>query len=263
MKLFTDYHSHPQAHKLQPYSAELLAPWAASAREKGLRDIAFTDHDRYCDGVDLDALDRFRAANPDLAIRAGIELDNDPETSAAGRAWVEKNWDRLDFVLGSVHYLAGKEKMFDSADQTAQFAERPVEAIYDDYVAQVNLMIDRGHIDCLSHLDLVKIHGFRPVANGGETLPYFEPLLKRIKKADLAMEINTAGWRKTVNEQYPSETILRRAVEIGIPITFSSDAHSHFQLGEDYARLTPIVESLGIKEVPIFENHKRTMVPLE
>ena len=31
---------------------------------------------------------------------AGIELDNDPETGAAGRAWVEKNWDRLDFVLG-------------------------------------------------------------------------------------------------------------------------------------------------------------------
>ena len=259
MTLFTDYHTHPQAHKLQPYSAELLGPWAQSAREKGLRDIAFTDHDRYHAGVDLDALDRFREANPDLAIRAGIELDNDPETSAAGRAWVERNWERLDFVLGSVHYLAGKDKMFDSADQTAQFAERPVEAIYEDYVAQVFLMIDRGHIDCLSHLDLVKIHGFRP---SGEALPYFEALLQRIKKADLAMEINTAGWRKPVNEQYPSVTILHRAVELGIPITFSSDAHSHFQLGEDYGRLAEIVKGLGIREVAVFAKHKRTMVPL-
>ena len=27
-----------------------------------------------------------------------LELDNDPVHSAAGRAWVERNWDRLDFV---------------------------------------------------------------------------------------------------------------------------------------------------------------------
>ena len=43
--------------------------------------------------------------NPDIQILAGIELDNDPLTSRAGVRWVERNWDRLDFVLGSVHYF--------------------------------------------------------------------------------------------------------------------------------------------------------------
>jgi histidinol-phosphatase (PHP family) len=259
MKLFSDYHCHPQAHKLQPYTPELLAPWAASARAKGLTDVAVTDHDRYHAGVDFDAVDAWKAANPDLRLRAGIELDNDPETSAAGRAWVEKNWDRLDFVLGSVHYFAGKDKMFDSADQAGQFAERPLEAIYVDYTDQVSQMIARGHIDCLSHLDLVKIHKFRPA---GPFLPFFEDLLQRIKKADLAMEINTAGWRKPVGEQYPDETVIHRAVELGIPLTFSSDAHSHVQLAEDYPRLAEIVARLGVKEVALFERHRRTMAPL-
>ena len=264
MKLFSDYHSHPQAHKLQPYTAALLDPWSDAARSKGLTDIAVTDHDRYHAGVDFDAIAAWRERNPDLRLRAGIELDNDPETAAAGRDWVERNWDRLDFVLGSVHYFAGKDKMFDSADQAGQFAERPIEAIYRDYIAQVEAMIARGHIDCLSHLDLVKIHKFRPPSTSpGGALPFFEGLLQQIKRADLAMEINTAGWRKPVGEQYPEEAILRRAVELGIPLTFSSDAHSHFQLAEDYPRLTALVEKLGVKEVAIFDRHRRTLVPLK
>ena len=259
MKPFSDYHNHPQAHKLQPYTLDLLEPWSKSARAKGLTDIAVTDHDRYHTGVNFDIIDLWRERNPDLNLRAGIELDNDPETAAAGRAWVEKNWNRLDFVLGSVHYLAGKTKMFDAADEAGQFAERPIDAIYQDYIGQVETMIARGHIDCLSHLDLVKIHRFRPET---PALTLFEPLLEKIKKADLAMEINTAGWRKPVGEQYPEIALLRRAVELGIPITFSSDAHSHVQLGENYDQLALIAEEAGIHEVALFERHRRTMKAL-
>ena len=52
VKLFSDYHCHPQAHRLQPYTAELLEPWSKSARAKGLTDLAVTDHDRYHAGVE-------------------------------------------------------------------------------------------------------------------------------------------------------------------------------------------------------------------
>lgn len=260
MTLFTDYHMHPQGHRHLPYTQELLQPWADHSRAKGITDFCVTDHDRYCETVDFDEIDQLNANNPDLKIRAGIELDNDPETSAAGRAWVEKHWERLDFVLGSVHYLAGKEKMFDSADQAGQFQERPVEVVYQDYIDQVFKMMERGHIDCLSHLDLPKIHGFRPENTSAATL--FQPLLEEIKRRDLAMEINTAGWRKPVKEQYPSREILENAVALGIPLTFSSDAHSHVQTGEDYARLAELVQALGITEVAIYEKHRRTMVRL-
>src|SRR5437867_3302530 len=114
MRPFTDYHTHPQGHRVQPYTAALLQPWIDSARRRGLRDIAFTDHDRFCAGVDFDQIGRLREKNVDLGIRAGIELDNDPATSPAGRKWVETNWEKLDFVLGSVHYLHRDDQMFDS-----------------------------------------------------------------------------------------------------------------------------------------------------
>src|SRR5207247_7628770 len=103
--LVCDYHTHPQGHRMQPYTLELLQPWADSARKIGLSDIAFTDHDRYHAGIDFDEIDRLRDNNVDLKIRAGIELDNDPVHSNAGRKWVEQHWNQLDFVLGSVHFL--------------------------------------------------------------------------------------------------------------------------------------------------------------
>ena len=60
MQLFSDYHSHPQGHGTQPYTQALLQPWIDRARNIGLRDIAFTDHDRYHAGVDFDEIERLR-----------------------------------------------------------------------------------------------------------------------------------------------------------------------------------------------------------
>jgi histidinol-phosphatase (PHP family) len=261
VRLFSDYHSHPQGHRVQPYTQTLLQPWIDSARERGLIDIAFTDHDRYHAGVDFDELDKLRAANPDLKIRAGIELDNDPETSAAGCAWVEKNWDRLDFVLGSVHYLDDPQQMFDSVpDGAGQFVGRDINEIYDDYFRRVREIAATGLIDCLSHLDLIKIHGHRPC---GDVRSIVSDTLDLIASRNLAIELSTAGWRKPVDELYPSDEIIRLAIKKGIRFTTASDAHSHVQLGENYERLGEKMLELGIREVCVFEKHAARVVALQ
>jgi histidinol-phosphatase (PHP family) len=257
LHLFSDYHSHPQGHRVQPFTQALLQPWVDSARERRLTDIAFTDHDRYHAGIDFGELEKLRAANPDIKIRAGLELDNDPETSAAGRQWVERNWERLDFVLGSVHYLDRPDQMFDSVPAGAeQFSGRDIDEVYADYFRRVREVAGTGLVDCLSHLDLVKIHGHRsraPVRDlVGETLDF-------IAARGLAIELSTAGWRKPVNELYPSAEIIRLAMEKGIRFTTASDAHSHVQLGENYARLAEKMQELGIREVCVFEQHKATV----
>jgi histidinol-phosphatase (PHP family) len=258
--LFSDYHSHPQGHRVQRYTQSLLQPWIDSARVRGLTDIAFTDHDRYHAGIDFNELDRLRAANPDMKIRAGIELDNDPETSAAGRAWVEKNSDRLDFVLGSVHYLDRPDQMFDSVPAGAkQFAGREIDDVYADYFRRIREIAASGLVDCLSHLDLIKIHGHRPKSAIRDLV---SETLDLIAARGLAIELSTAGWRKPVNELYPSDEIIRLAIEKGIRFTTASDAHSHVQLGENYDRLAEKMDALGIREVCIYERHQAQPRPL-
>jgi histidinol-phosphatase (PHP family) len=254
LKLFSDYHTHPQGHRVQPFSQSLLQPWIDSARARGLTDIAFTDHDRYHAGIDFDEIDKLRAANPDVKIRAGLELDNDPETSAVGRAWVEKNRDRLDFVLGSVHYLDRPDQMFDSVPAGAeQFAGREIDEIYADYFRRIREIAATGLVDCLSHLDLIKIHGHRPKTAIRDLV---SETLDLIAARGLAIELSTAGWRKPVDELYPSDEIIRLAIEKGIPFTTASDAHSHAQLGENFDRLSKKMQQHAIREVCVFERHK-------
>jgi histidinol-phosphatase (PHP family) len=228
-----------------------------SARARGLTDIAFTDHDRYHAGIDFDVIDRLREKNPDIRIRAGIELDNDPESSSAGLKWIAQNWDRLDFVLGSIHYLDRADQMFDSVPAGAgQFEGREIDKIYADYFRRVREIAMSGLIDCLAHLDLIKIHGHRP-NRGMEEL--IGETLDLIASRNLAIELSTAGWRKPVNELYPSDAIIRLAIARGIPFTTASDAHSHAQLGENYDRLSAKMSELGVTQLCVYERHQRRL----
>jgi len=258
--LFSDYHTHPQGHRVQRYTQELLQPWADSARKLGLIDIAFTDHDRYHAGIDFDEIDQLRERNPDLRIRAGIELDNDPIHSAAGRNWIEKHWDKLDFVLGSVHFLDRPDQMFDSVpDGAAQFEGRDIDAVYADYFRRVREIAATGLVDCLAHLDLIKIHGHRL---SGEIGSLINETLDLIRARNLAIELSTAGWRKPVNELYPSDSIIVLAMNKNISFTTASDAHSHAQLGDKFPILAQRMATLGIQQVCVFEKHNRTQLPL-
>src|SRR5205814_7886383 len=208
-------------------------------------------------GIDFDEIDRLREKNPDLRIRAGIELDNDPVHSAAGRNWIEKHWDKLDFVLGSVHFLDRADQMFDSVPGgAAQFEGRNVDAIYSDYFRRVREIAATGLVDCLAHLDLVKIHGHRP---GAEIGAIVNETLDFIRARNLATELSTAGWRKPVNELYTSDRIIELAIEKGIPFTIASDAHSHAQLGHNYPGLAPKLATVGVRQICIFENHQRVV----
>ena len=259
-QLFSDYHTHPQGHRVQRYTPALLQPWADSARKFGLSDIAFTDHDRYHTGVDFDEINHLRERNPHLTIRAGIELDNDPIHSADGRKWIEKHWDKLDFVLGSVHFLDRTDQMFDSVPNgAAQFEGRDVDAIYADYFRRVREMAATGLIDCLAHLDLIKIHGHRP---GVEIGAVVDETLDFIRARNLAIELSTAGWRKPVSELYPSDRIIELAIEKGIPFTIASDAHSHAQLGDNFPRLAQKMATFGVRQICVFEKHQRIMRPV-
>jgi histidinol-phosphatase (PHP family) len=198
-----------------------------------------------------------RERNPDLRIRAGIELDNDPIHSAAGQKWIEKHWDKLDFVLGSVHFLDRADQMFDRVPNGAgQFEGRDVDAIYADYFRRVREMAATGLIDCLAHIDLIKIHGHRPSAEIGAII---NETLDFIRARNLAIELSTAGWRKPVSELYPSDRIIDLAIEKGIPFTIASDAHSPAQLGENFPRLAQKMATFAARQVCIFEKHQRLL----
>ena len=240
---------------MQPYTQELLQPWVDAARSAGLSDIAFTYHDRYHLGIDFDEIEKLRANNRDVNICAGIELDNDPASSTAGKKWVEKHWDQLDFVLGSVHFLDRDDQMFDTVpDGAGQFVGRAIDEIYADYFRRVRDIASSGLVDCLAHIDLIKIHDHRPDSAIAELIG---DTLDVIASRGLAIELSTAGWRKPVRELYPQDEIIAMALQREIPFTTASDAHSPVQLGKDFDALTAKIQALRISHVAVYRRHKR------
>jgi len=111
-----------------------------------------------------------------------------------------------------------------------------------------------GLVDCLSHLDLIKIHGHRPC---GDVRSIINETLDFIRPRNLAIELSTAGWRKPVDELYPSDRIIELAIKKGIAFTTASDAHSHVQLAENFDRLAGKMSILGVREVCVYDKHKR------
>lgn len=258
MKLFSDYHNHPLAHDPhRVYTEELLNEWVEKALEVGTTDLAFTDHDRFLKGIDIDIFEKVRDKSESVRLRMGIELDNDPESSVAGHKWTESNYDRLDFVLGSIHFIG--DWPFDHPDYMDQYENWNIRKLYDTYFKEIRRIASSGIFDALAHLDLIKIFKFVPDEDLTDVLT---ETLDVIKKYDLAMELSTAGWHKPINELYPSEQIISMAKERNIPVTTASDAHASAHLSRNFDRLSEIMVKHGYTEVAIFEKHKRMMVGL-
>ncbi|MFK5047751.1 hypothetical protein ACI4CD_29005, partial [Klebsiella pneumoniae] len=60
------------------------------------------------------------------------------------------------------------------------------------------------------------------------------------------LEVNTRGFYKGKQEGfYPSEAILRKALELGIPVTVNTDAHSREELGSSLAEAYRLLKVIG------------------
>ncbi len=85
---------------------------------------------------------------------------------------------------------------------------------------------------------------------------------REIKKADLCVEVNTAGWRAPVKEAYPGVMLLAKCRELGIPLTLGSDAHSPQEVGYGLQRAVQLLAGLGFREIATFCGRRRIMRPL-
>ncbi|HFU74734.1 MAG TPA: histidinol-phosphatase HisJ family protein, partial [Arcobacter sp.] len=161
----------------------------------------------------------------------------------------------VDYLIGSVHYL--NDWGFDNPEFISEYKKRDINDIWRDYFQAVNNMVKSGKFDIVGHFDLIKIFNYLPTV---EIKSIVLETLRSIKKNNMVLEINSAGLRKPVNEQYPSKDILELAYELDIPITFSSDAHSVDQVGLNYKRCVEIVKSVGYKNCISFNKRDKIVV---
>ncbi|MCW9025948.1 MAG: histidinol-phosphatase, partial [Thiovulaceae bacterium] len=105
----------------------------------------------------------------------------------------------VDYLIGSVHFI--DKWGFDNPEFIGKYEEKNIDEIWQKYFDSIEAMANSKLFDIVGHLDLIKVFKFLPK---NPILSIAKNALKAIKKADMVIELNAAGFRKPIAEAYPS-----------------------------------------------------------
>jgi histidinol-phosphatase (PHP family) len=256
--MLLDYHVHVVAHGEYSFSQERVNEFLDRAVERGIQEIGLSDHDQYADQIDIELFKKIQTAHRNnIDIRLGLEVDYIPGREEQIQEIIHRK--EYDYIIGSVHFIDGWG--FDHPDFRDGFDHRDIDEIYSRYAELLTKMVQSGFFDIVGHLDLIKIWGHRPRRKS--SLHYLEPVLRVIKKHGLAVEINSAGLRKTVEELYPAPKLVEMMFNYNIPLTFGSDAHNPEQMGEGLAEAYRSARRAGYRYLVRIIQHEKLPTAIE
>jgi histidinol-phosphatase (PHP family) len=258
-----DYHLHtPLCH----HASGNPATYVQAAKEAGLSEIGFSDHNPMPDYFDdwrmsIEELPLYlemvrTAGSTEFPVRLGCECDFLP----GNERWIEELAGKAawDYLIGSVHYIAPGWDV-DNPRYIARFEEHSPEAVWDLYWKNYLRCIECDLFDFVAHPDLPKKFGHRP---GGDLRRYYEPAIEALKKHDVAFEINTAGLRKPAGEIYPAFQFLELARQAEVPMLINSDAHAPDEVGFGFDHARELARQAGYTKVARFAGRRRLEVDL-
>jgi histidinol-phosphatase (PHP family) len=232
---------------LSPDSRVPMELYAAQAFERGIPEIALTDHLDFMPGAPAyeyadyprrerlirDLQDRWAGK---VRIRFGVELTYESRYEEQIREHLQTH--RYDYTIGSAHAMSDGPY---ARPQVASFAAgKTIAEAVAPYFAEVLGAIRSGLFDTIGHLDQCKkwlLPWFAP-AEYAAAPELYEPLLVALVENGTALEVNSSGLRKPEHETYPAAWVVARFRELGgRRVTVGSDSHlpNHFAFGLEEA----------------------------
>ena len=261
-----DYHLHT-THSMD--GRQSMDALCATMVERGVQEICLTEHiepGHPAEGVDVppvwdvwfDEIRRMRQKYPNLVIRAGIEIGDNPVCRGETIALLDTL--PLDFCLLSLHLVNG----IDPYDKVKYFAGKTRRQAYQEYVeAKVESVTSWEDFDSVAHIGYVAKYS----AYTGDEQPLryedapdaFDALLRGIIEKDKCLEINASGYA-AMGDALPHSTIVRRYIDLGGELfTFGSDSHETARDYADVERAKDAVRAMGGKYQASFCQRKRTL----
>ena len=161
----------------------------------------------------------------------------------------------VDYLIGSVHFI--DKWGFDNPEFIGEYKNKNIDDIWQKYFDTIKEMADTKLFDIVGHLDLIKVFKFMPNKNISSMA---KNALVSIKNADMALELNVAGYRKPIKEAYPSKALLKEAFKLDIPITFGSDAHEPEQVGLYNNEIIKLAKSVGYTQCVYYRNRQKNFI---
>jgi histidinol-phosphatase (PHP family) len=288
-----DYHLHvwPHTQRETPLVLEQVAAYCERAQQAGVVEIALTEHlfrfvqaHRVLGGFwnDDDVPEHLRASMAEYwEFHAGADLDRYVDLVLEAKRHrlpvvlgLEVDYYRgrmdevaellgqypFDVLLGSVHWVGGWR--FDDIGDATSMAEWPVRKVdecWDAYSDAFAELAASRACDVFAHPDLIKVASRVP----DHPEEWWDRLAEAAAGSGMAAEVSSAGWRKPVGEQYPSEGLLARFAARGVPFTTASDAHQLSYVADRVGDLRGLLWSAGVRRLTGYRRRQAHTLPLE
>ncbi len=233
--------------------------YAEVAEKRNLRGVIFTCHNPVANWgahvrMEEYEFDTYVAmverARVKMAGRVEVLLGLESDFAPGMEAYLEKLHRRapLNYVLGSVHPQLGEYR--------SRYYTGDALAFMRGYFGHLAQAAETGLFDCISHPDLVK-NLFPSVWNVEVLMEDICASLDRIAKTGVAMELNTSGLQKAIQEMNPGPAILREMRRREIPVVIGSDSHMPRRVGDDFELACDHLTLAGYSELSFFVGRKR------
>ncbi|MBF0118542.1 MAG: histidinol-phosphatase HisJ family protein [Desulfobacterales bacterium] len=253
-----DYHIHT---KLCNHAKDTITAYIDNAIRAGLKEICFLEHltirpdpkismspdeiPLYFEAVQVM---KYRYIKK-IKIKIGLEVDFHPEYINLINDIV--NRFAFDVIGGAVHFLSGLNIV--GKKDANHYENTDINDLYAKYFEEIDKMLDFDYFDVVCHIDIIKKFGYTPKRTFEKEI---DLILKKIKKKNLVLELNTNGYKQPIKEQYPSSWILKQCFEKGIDVTIGSDSHKSEDVGFYNDKALSLLHQIGYKDVIVFNKRK-------
>ncbi len=253
-----DAHLHTD---LSPDSQVPLELYAAQAFERGIPEIAITDHLDFLPGAPAydyadygkremivrDAAERWAGR---VTIKFGVELTYESRYEDAIREHLLMH--AYDYTIGSVHAMSDGPY---ARPRISSFApgKTLAEAVA-PYFSEVVASIRSGLFDTIGHLDQCKrwLLPWFPTSAYAAAPELYEPVLAVLVESGSALEVNSSGLRYPERETYPAPWVVARYRELGgRQVTVGSDAHMPHSFAFGLEEAYEIVAAAGFDRLSL------------
>lgn len=269
-----DYH----VHSSQSFDADPDADIESAvktAAEKGIDEIALCDHYDVNwvitgENPDVDffeSLNQINAAKKKYAdkktnVLLGIELGQPHQFPEKAAEVTSKN--DFDFILCSLHNARG-EKDFYYVDYKHTKTAALV-CMFEKYTEELLELANWGNFHSLAHIT----YPLRYFLLNGINIPLrkytdlYTKLFKILINRGIALEINTSGLRKKINQPSPSFELLKLYKDTGGElVTIGSDAHKVSDIFGGVTQACEKLSALGFKYISTVSDKKLIQKKLE
>ena len=204
-----------------------------------------------------------------IDVLLGLEIDALPELLEFNEREVLALG--YDFTVGSVHFVRktadGQPWPLDlRADLFDQLLHEhfggDIRKLSEEYYQLVAGLAGYPGVDIIGHMD----RGVR-LWNAGNRVfdesqswyrAQIDDTLRALAKTDRIVELSTGGWRRGLEDPWPSVWVVRRCRELGIRMTVNSDSHHPSQIAYDYDRALAVLRETGYREIARFDPATKT-----